>query len=125
MERKGEKMDEDQARSERSYLEKMIRLFVYDSMKLLDLALTDDEEDPQISACVVCDRFETLLVYEALEEGGPARSLREYLLRSGYTEEDIRRLEEKCAAERRRYANLGTLPRPLAQDEKTEEGQNG
>ena len=54
-------MNDNIARPKQYYLKKMIRLFVSDTIKLLDLALTDDEIDPQISACIVWDRFEAFL----------------------------------------------------------------
>ena len=103
-------MNDNIARPKQYYLKKMIRLFVSDTIKLLDLALTDDEIDPQISACRVWDRFEAFLFYTALENGCSPISVQEYLDQSGYSEEDIRKLEEKRESEKRRYANWGTLP---------------
>jgi len=103
-------MNDNIARPKQYYLKKMIRLFVSDTIKLLDLALTDDEIDPQISACVVWDRFEAFLFYTALENGCSPISMQEYLDQSGYSEKDIRKLEEKRESEKRRYANWGTLP---------------
>ena len=70
-------------------LERIVKLFLYDTITLVDLVLTDDPDDPQYSANAAWDRLSDYLTYQEFHSHQQL-SVVEYLLKEGgYSQEDV------------------------------------
>ncbi len=74
--------------------EKIIKWFLSDSIELLDLVLSDNHNDPEYSANTAYNRIKLYAEYEASQNNVTARSVEDYLKDWGYSDEDIKLLNE-------------------------------
>ena len=70
-------------------LEFILFFYMDDSIRLLDLVLSDDPDDPQYSAHTAYFRLTKLLRFNYLVNQQPEKSVTEYLRECGYREEDL------------------------------------
>lgn len=83
-------------------IEKIEKLFFYDTLTLLDCVLEDDPIDPVYSANMVCERLERSLLFQKLYYKNALLDLSELLLANGYSEKDIALLKLKQSEEKSR-----------------------
>ena len=80
-------------------VEKIEKLFWYDTITFLDCVLTDDEKAPEYSANTCYDRLEMVATFETLYLGKEDHNVISLLLENGYTVSDIETLNRKRAQE--------------------------
>ncbi len=70
-------------------IEKMEKLFLYDTITLLDCVLTDDPDDPEYSANMAYSRLETVMKFQSLYFGEKTNDVASFMLKEGYTQDDV------------------------------------
>ncbi len=81
-------------------------MFLSDTFILLDCVLTDNPLDPEYSANVAYDRLEEVVRFEKLYNGIECKGVSDYLLKNGYTLNDVELLNKKRIDEKRRHAHI-------------------
>lgn len=84
------------------YIKKIVRLFYYDTIELLDDVLSDDSDDPEYSANAVYKRLQLVRSFHGLFYHCDVPSLDTILEQGGYKLDDILRFHKKCEAEKKR-----------------------
>ena len=82
-----------------------MRLFYSDTLTLLDLALSEDAEQPEHSANTVWSRLELVAAYQSGQTEASA-SVPMLLKESGYLQEAIDTLIQLCEKEKERHKAL-------------------
>ena len=85
-------------------IEEIAKLFLYDSLVLLDCVLEDDPIDPKYSANTVCNRLEKCLLFQKLYYQDSVMDLSDFLIKKGYSQEDIELLKIKQEEENDRFS---------------------
>ena len=81
-------------------LKRILRLFLYDTIILLDCVLTDDLDDPQYSANAVWNRLSDYLMYQKIHLH-KNYDVVDYLLKDGgYSQEEVELLMLKKEQEK-------------------------
>ena len=88
-------------------VEKIEKWFRFDTFTLLDCVLTDDEANPEYSANIVYYRIEEILNFQKQYGSVLYDDVRDYLLKNGYSSEDVELLNLKRSSEDQRYAMTG------------------
>lgn len=86
-----------------SCVEKIAKLFRYDTIVLLDCVLTDDLQNPEYSANTVYDRISCLLDFENEFYIKNIKDVWQWLIVNGYSEADAELLKRKMNEENIRY----------------------
>lgn len=81
-------------------IERIVKLFTFDSFELLDCVLTDDEGDPHYSPNMTIQRFNDIIEFHNLYSDRPYASVEDYLLAHNYSRDDLARLKKKHTEER-------------------------
>ena len=84
-------------------MEKNPEWFFYDTIIILDNVLTDDTQNPIFSANTGYYRLENIINFHTLYFGEDIKDVNDFLLKNGYTDEDIKLLKQKRIEENKRY----------------------
>lgn len=87
-------------------IERIEKLFFYDTLVLLDCVLADDRKEPEYSANSVYQRLEECLLFQNLYFQDQINSVSDFLKKNGYSDEDVDLLSFKKADEAKRYEGL-------------------
>lgn len=87
-----------------SCMEKIEKWFRFDTMTLLDCVLTDDPVNPEYSANTAYYRLEEIVTFQRLFFGVNYSDVSDYLLKNGYSAEDIDLLYRKRIEENKRHS---------------------
>ena len=87
-----------------SCIEKIEKWFRFDTITMLDCVLTDDTLDPEYSANTVFYRLEEILNFQRQYMGVMYNDVTEYLLKNGYSNDDVNLLNQKRIYETQRYS---------------------
>ena len=83
------------------YIEKIVKLFQYDTIVLLDCVLTDDPKEPEYSANTVYNRIKYLVDFENEFHLQSPRDVWQWMNINGYSSADIDLLKRKMQEEHR------------------------
>ncbi|MCQ2445758.1 MAG: hypothetical protein MJ141_02575 [Clostridia bacterium] len=86
-------------------IERIEGWFESETIILLDRVLTDDPHDPEYSANTAYANLEEIVRFEELYRGIRYKDVTDYLLKNGYTPEDVKLLTEKRIDEDRRHSS--------------------
>lgn len=84
-------------------IEEIEKWFRFDTITLLDCVLTDDLKDPEYSANTVYYRLEDTIEFQALYYGVKYHDVTDFLIKNGYSNDDIDLLNQKRIDENRRF----------------------
>lgn len=79
----------------KSCVERIEKWFRFDTITLLDCVLTDDTVNPEYSANTVYYRLEEIVNFQNQYFGIIYKDVEDYLLKNGYTREDVDLLKQK------------------------------
>lgn len=105
VDKKGGSLTEQRNASQHTSFEKIVRIFLSDTITLLDLLLSEDIEQPEHSANSVWSRLEMVAAYYSEQKAAPLTVpmlLQEY----GYPLEAIETLYCMCKREKERHTAL-------------------
>ena len=88
-------------------VEEIEKWFRFDTIILLDCVLTDDETNPEYSANTVYFRLEKIVDFQEQYFGVSYNDVTDYLLKNGYSSEDVELLNRKRIYENQRYNKTG------------------
>ena len=84
----------------------IVRLFYYDSITLLDNVLSEDTDEPEYSANTAYQRLAMVAAFYNLSNEAASITVETIMEESGYSSEDILRLQRKRANEARGHNRL-------------------
>ena len=84
-------------------IERIVKLFKYDTLTLIDCVLEDDVEDPHFSANTTLKRIEDIALFEQDYKLNRSNDAKEWLYSNGYSKEDVCLFFEKVENEKKRY----------------------
>ena len=84
-------------------IERIVTLYTYDNITLLDCVLTDDPADPEYSANTVYSRLEDIRIFEERYFQRNYPTVESLLSANGYSQEDIALLHSKRDDENKRH----------------------
>ena len=87
-------------------IERIERLYWYDTVTFLDCVLTDDETHPEFSAITACQRLSDVVAFDHLYYGKKRKTVNELLYENGYSKEDVELLSRKCKLEEARRESM-------------------
>lgn len=85
-------------------IENIEKWFDSDTIILLDCVLTDDPDDPEYSANTAYYRLEDIIHFKELYYGVKYKDVADYMLKNGYSQEDIQLLNHKRIEENKRHS---------------------
>ena len=85
-------------------IERIEKLFWYDTIVLLDCVLSDDSDTPEYSANTVYNRLEDVVEFQRLYFDEKIYTVSDLLIKNGYSTEDADLLDKKRFEEDRRYS---------------------
>ena len=80
-------------------IERIEKLYMYDTIEFLDCVLTDDRVNPEYSANTVYNRLKEILIFEKLYFKSKIKDIPEWLSLKGYTQDEIDLLNNKMIEE--------------------------
>ena len=87
---------------QKEVFDRIVQWYLSDTIKFVDLVLSDAEDDPQYSVVTLCNRIKIYTRYIELTTG-KALTVSDFLTESGYIQSDIDFIEEKRAIESKYY----------------------
>lgn len=84
-------------------INRIVKLYYYDSISLLDCVLTDSIEEPEFSANTTYNRFFDIFQFANLYYNKEYKNVFELLLETGYSKEDIVDFQVRIKEEKERY----------------------